>query len=227
MLGGSDGGILDLVAEEFVPAAGGGDCSIALLLMGGEGWAGHVPEYVEPWTRRGAARHDIIVPGDGGDLDLAAASARLRGATGIFIGGGHTPTYHRLYATEPIRSVIRERHQQGVPVAGLSAGALLAPEMCVMDPEEIGGTSPRIEPGLGLVDNLIVDVHFTERERLPRLLEAMARTRTTLGLGIDGSACAVLVNGRSKRVLGGPVSQVTMTDFETRSYRITECDRGE
>jgi cyanophycinase len=226
LLGGSDGGVLDLVADEFVPAAGAKDASIALLMMGGEGWEEHVPEYVEPWLRRGAARHDIIIPGADGQLDLSAASARLRKATGIFIGGGHTPTYHRLYATEPIRGVIRERHQQGVPVAGLSAGALIAMATCVLEPEETGPTSPRIEPGLALVEDLVIDVHFTERERLPRLLAAMARTRIAVGLGIDGSACAVLEDGRLKRVLGRPIYQVTMTDFETRSHRIIQCDPG-
>ena len=92
----------DVVAEELVPAAGGCDSRIVLLLQSREGWEKHKPEYVQPWIRRGVSQYDPVVPGENGTLDLEAASARLREATGIFIGGGHTPTYYWLYATDTI-----------------------------------------------------------------------------------------------------------------------------
>jgi len=226
LLGGSEG-TLDLVAEEFVPAAGGRDSSIVLALMGGQGWEDHVPEYTEPWARQGANRHHVIVPGDNGTLDVALASARLREATGILIGGGHTPTYHRLYATEPIRSVIRQQYQKGVPVAGLSAGALIAPDICAMRPSRDATDQPlAIVEGLGLVSDLIVGVHFAERQTLPTVLEAMSRTQTHHGLGIDATACAVLENGRLKRVLGRSVYEITMTDFKTKAHKIAEARQG-
>ena len=37
--------IFDTVAKEFIPAAGGPDATIALLLAGGQGWEEHVPQY--------------------------------------------------------------------------------------------------------------------------------------------------------------------------------------
>jgi cyanophycinase len=79
--------------------------------------------------------YDSIAPDEQGVLDLDAVSAKLREATGIFIGGGHTPTYHQLYVTEPIRGMIQERYREGVPVAGVSAGALIALQVCVLFPE--------------------------------------------------------------------------------------------
>ncbi|MCK4473473.1 MAG: Type 1 glutamine amidotransferase-like domain-containing protein, partial [Anaerolineae bacterium] len=159
LLGGS--AAFNVVAEEFVPAAGGRNATIVLLMQGGSGWEKYVPEYTQPWTRRGASRCYSIVPDENGALDLDAVSARLREATGIFIGGGHTPTYHRLYGTEPIRSIIRESYQKGVPIAGVSAGALIAPTICVLTPDETGDASLKTVAGLGLVSDLIVGVHFT------------------------------------------------------------------
>lgn len=160
LLLGGGGTIFDAVAEEFIPAAGGPDSTIALLLTGEEGWEDYVPQYTQPWIRQGVTQYYTIVPGKSGTLDLDTALARLREATGIFIGGGDTPTYRRLYATEPIRSIIRERYREGVPIAGLSAGALVAPEVCVIPPEDTGDSRVRIVPGLGLVSGLIVWHYF-------------------------------------------------------------------
>jgi len=227
LLGGNK--VLDAVAGEFVMAAGGSRSRIALLLMGGRGWEKHLPEYVDPWMRRGAGEPVAIVPGEGGALDVAAAAATLREATGIFIGGGHTPTYHRLYATEPMRGLIRERFHAGIPVAGLSAGALIACEVCALRPGERQeqapaprGSSLKIVDGLALVRDLLVEVHFTERNALAELREAMAKTRMGGGLGIDETACAVIENGRLKRLLGRSVYEIVMTDFETKTHQRTE-----
>jgi cyanophycinase len=220
LLGGS--AAFDVVAEEFVPAAGGRDATISLLMQGGREWEKYVPDYTEPWIRRGVSRYNPIAPDENGTLDLDAASTRLREATGIFIGGGHTPTYHRLYATEPIRGIIRESYHKGVPIAGVSAGALIAPEICVLPPDETDDGSLQIVAGLGLVSDLIVGVHFTESNALPSVLEAMARTRTRTGWGIDEPACAVFEDGQFKGTLGRSVYEIVMTDFEARAYRMAE-----
>jgi cyanophycinase len=221
LLGGSNS-IFDMVAEEFVPAAGGSQATIALLLAGAPGWEDVLPEYTRPWTRRGVLRYEVIVPAANGALDLDAVSAKLRPATGIFIGGGDTTVYHRLYATQPMRGIIRECYQKGVPLAGLSAGALIAPEVCAIPPQDTGDASVRIVTGLGLVSDLVLGVHFTQWNALPHVLEAMARTQTALGLGIDEAACVLLEDGQLKRALGRSVYQVEMTDFQARTYRVTE-----
>lgn len=220
LLGGS--AAFEAAAEEFVPAAGGCDATVALLMQGGREWQKYVPEYTQPWIRRGVSRCYPIAPDENGALDLDAVSAKLREATGIFIGGGYTPTYHRLYATEPIRGIIRDSYHKGVPIAGVSAGALIAFEICVLPPDETEDGSLQVVPGLGLVSDVIVGVHFTESNALPVVLEAMARTQTRTGWGIDGPACAVFEDGQFRGTLGQSVYEIVMIDFETRAYRMTE-----
>ena len=217
---GGDTTIFESVADAFVPAAGGDGASIALLLAGAPGWEDYVPRYTQPWVRRGVEQIQPIVPEGDGALNLAAVSARLNEATGIFIGGGHTPTYHRLYATEPVRSIIRERYQAGIPVAGLSAGALIIPELCAITPEDTGDASVRIVAGLGLISGLMIGVHFSEWNTLPHLLEAMSKTGTSAGLGIDGAACAIFEDGQFRRALGESVYRIEVTDFKAMAYRV-------
>jgi cyanophycinase len=220
LLGGS--AAFEAAAAEFVPASGGHDATIALLLQGSNHWEKYVPDYVQPWTRRGVSRYSLIVPDENGTLDWSAVFSRIQAATGVFIGGGHTPTYHRLYATEPIRTLLRECYNRGVPIAGCSAGALIAAEICPFFHDETDDGSLKIQVGLGLVSDLVVGVHFTERNALPDMLAAMAQTQTKTGWGIDEPACAMFENGQFKQALGQTVHEIVMTDFTTQSYRVTE-----
>jgi cyanophycinase len=223
LLGGS--AAFDVVAEEFVPAAGGREATIALLLQGGSDWEQYVPDYTEPWTRRGVAHYQVIVPDKSGAWDIDRVAAKLGEATGIFIGGGHTPTYRQLYATEPLRSIIRERYRAGIPVAGVSAGAFITLEACVLDADEVGEDSLQIEPGLGLAANLVIEVHFTEQDRLSNLLEAMVRLRAHAGWGIDEPACMALEDEMVRRMLGRSVYRVEMIDPAVGTYTMAEWNQ--
>ena len=199
LLGGSDA--FDVTAAEFVPAAGGRDARIALLLQNAAGAQKHLSEYVQPWIQRGVSCYDVIVPDERGNLNLDDVRVKLANASGIFIGGGHTGTYRRLYATEPVRSILRQRYADGIPVVGCSAGALIAPTICAFHPGESDDGS-LVAEGLGLIDGLIVGVHFTTQNSLPNLLTAMAASRTQHAWGIDDGACVVFEDEQFARVLG-------------------------
>jgi len=220
LLGGGNK-ILDIVSREFIDAAGP-EPELALLLQGGPKWEVYLPQYVGPWARQGVRHYHLLVPDARGKLDVEAALAVLRSATGIFIGGGNTEIYRRLYAIEPIGAVIRERYQEGVPVAGLSAGSILASNISWLLPEESESSSVEVVQGLGLIKDVVIGAHFSEWNTLPQVLEAMSKARVNLGLGIDEEACAVLENEQIKRVLGHSVYQIEMTDFETQSFVMKE-----
>ncbi len=209
--------------DGFLAAAGGRAARIALLLQGGEGWERYLPFYTDPWTQRGVTQYQAVAPGPDGVLDLEQARRILQWATAIYVGGGRTPTYHQLYASGPVGALITERHEQGVPYAGLSAGAVLAMEACVFEPSESADGKLQVVPGLGLLKGWVIGVHFTSQNALPEMLEVMARTRTPKGLGIDDEACAVFNCGRFVGVLGHSVYEIEMPDFEQRAYRTTEC----
>ncbi len=221
LIGGTDA--FEPVADSFLSAAGGRAARIALLIQGGKNWGDYVASYAEPWERRGINEVRPVVPAANGRLNLTRAGEVLRSATGIFIGGGHTPAYHRLFAADPIRALIRERHEQGVPVAGVSAGALVALQGCVLSADETRSKHLEIVPGLDLVRDVVIGVHFTSTNALPEMIEVMAMTRTQKGLGLDDGACAVFDNGRFKGILGGSVYEIDMRDFEKRTYRQSEC----
>ncbi len=224
LLGGS--AAYEAFADEFVTASGGPYATIAVLAQTGEGWEEHKAKITQTWTRRGVTQYEPIVSREDGLLNLELASAVLRRATGIFIGGGHTPTYHRLFATEPVRTIIRDRYQDGIPVAGVSAGALISLEICHLRQDETGNDKLQVVQGLGLAKGFVIGVHFTERNALSQVLEVMSKTRTIMGLGIDEPACAVCENENFTKVLGRYVHRIEMTDFENMAYGITIAQEG-
>ena len=62
-------------------------------------------------------------------------------------------------------------------VAGTSAGAAFQPEHMIAGGREGSTPTPdmvTMAPGLGLTNKFIVDQHFRERDRLGRLLTALA-----------------------------------------------------
>ncbi len=214
----------EAVADVFIPAADGAAAIIALLMQGSPEWQTRfLPRYLPAWQRHDVGDVRPVVPAADGKLDIEAALATLRAATGIFIGGGHTATYHRLFATEPVRTAIRERYAAGVPVAGISAGALLLPAITLLSPGESYGGGLEIVPGLGLLPDTLVGVHFTEWGRQPDLCRAMQQTRTTAAWGLDEPVCALFTDERYTRTIGrdGHVYHISMGNFETGACTIT------
>ena len=202
-------------SRPFVVAAGGGSARIAFGMSGAPGWERHLPRYRDPWLHLGAAEVVPLVP-VGGVLP-AEALAELARCTGVFIGGGDTRVYRALYAQGEAAAIIRRRHAEGIPYAGLSAGALIAPEVATVWGDQFttrtntvqlrgadDGCGAELETGsgLGLIGGLLVEPHFSERGGFPRLVAAMERTKVRVGVGLDDSICVEVRDGRLLHVCG-------------------------
>jgi cyanophycinase len=220
LLGGSPA--YSVYANDFVKASGGPDAKIAALVQTRAGWEKHKSEIITPWQDRGITQYEVIVPNEAGLINVEEAITILKRATGVFIGGGHTPTYHQLFATEPIRAVIREQYAKGVPVAGISAGALIAMEKCQLTPDETGKERLQVVEGLNLANGFVIGVHFTEWDAFSDVLDTMKATHAQIGIGIDEPACVMCENGKIVKVLGKSVYRIEMTDFSKMSYAKTK-----
>jgi cyanophycinase len=85
------------------------------------------------------------------------------------------------------------------------------------------GATPRsdmvtLAPGLGLTQLAIIDQHFRERDRLGRLLTALAYNPRPIGIGLDEDTAAFLGPDGSLEVLGsGAITVVDPSDIEYTS----------
>lgn len=163
------------------------------------------------------------------DANNQRAAAMLAEADGIFITGGDQK---RLLALIGATAVDRALHtafkERGACIGGTSAGAsamsgqMLARGAAVLQPEK-GAVS--MDAGLGLLQHVLIDQHFSERHRLGRLLTAVAQTPFLQGVGIDEDTALVIERGVGIEVLGE--GAVTVVDGRhMRSNLARTADRG-
>jgi cyanophycinase len=110
--------------------------------------------------------------------------------------------------------------QQGeLTLAGTSAGA------AVMGHHMIAGGGSGESPnrslvdmatGLGMIPEVIVDQHFHNRNRMARLMSAVAAHPERLGIGIDEDTCAMFERDGLLQVMGK--GTVTIVDPGEMSY---------
>lgn len=129
---------------------------------------------------------------------------------------------------------IRERNARGVVVAGTSAGAsILSSHMMVGGTGDAGGSSDaaarkamvELVAGFGLLQDLIVDQHFSQQGRMGRLMSAFAANPGLVGVGLDEDTAVVIDADGSIEVLGS--GMVTIIDGRNTTSDYFDRDRGD
>jgi len=131
--------------------------------------------------------------------------ARVRDASGIFLGGGDQVHLIATIGGTGVAEAIRDAYMRGAVVCGTSAGAAALTETTMAGgevDEEGNEVEMYIGPGLGLLCfGTVIDTHFAQRRRLHRLFVAIAGYPQLLGLGIDEDT-ALVVHGHVGEVVG-------------------------
>jgi cyanophycinase len=124
-------------------------------------------------------------------------------ARGVYFTGGDQARIASNIADTPVCERVGAVLARGGVVAGTSAGAcVLSDNMLVSgDGHAAPAGAVRMAGGLGFVSDVVIDMHFSQRGRMGRLLAAIARNPGTLGIGIDEDT-AIAVEGDSAEVIG-------------------------
>jgi cyanophycinase len=153
-------------------------------------------------------------------------------ATGIFMTGGDQK---RLLSIIGGTALDAEMHAalklRGAVIGGTSAGAsamsghMLAQGRAELHPEK-GSVS--LAAGLGFVHKVVIDQHFSERQRLSRLLSIVAQNPYLLGIGIDEDTALIIERGVGIEVLGeGAVTIVDGRHMSTNLPHIANRETPE
>jgi len=163
------------------------------------------------------------------DAQNESYAAKILECTGIFMTGGNQLRLSTILGGTPIAQAIRRANAAGVHVAGTSAGAAIMPEHMIAGgptgalPNEQGVT---LTPGLGLINKVIVDQHFSQRNRLGRLLSAVSYNPFAAGIGICEDTAAFIDPAGVIEVVGsGSVTVVDPSEVEYSS--MAEAKEGD
>ena len=213
------------ILQRFVGLCGGGDADIVVIPT-----ASRLPDsgarYVQLFRELGAGDAAAIDFDTRRDCDEQARLARLDEATGIFFTGGNQLRLTTIIGGTPVAKRIRARNADGVHVAGTSAGAAFLSEHMIAFGQE--GASPQagkvtLAPGLGLTSRFVIDQHFRQRDRLGRLLTALAYNPYAVGIGLDENTAAFIGPDNRLQVEGtGAITIVDANGIEFSSMDIAD-----
>jgi len=206
------------ILERFVRVSGGEDADIVVIPTASR-LAETGPRYEQVFREIGAARVTSMDFDTRRDCQESGRLRRLEDATGIFFTGGNQLKLTTLLGGTPVAKLIRARNARGVAVGGTSAGASILSEHMIAFGDEgssvISG-SVRLAPGLGLTNRFIIDQHFRQRDRLGRLLTALAYNPFAIGIGLDEDTAAFIGPDETVEIEGS--GGVTIVDAADVSY---------
>jgi cyanophycinase len=219
------------ILQRFVSLCGSGDARDAniIVIPTASRLADTGARYERIFTELGAGQVEAIDFDTRRDGDESGRVDRIERASGVFFTGGNQLRLSTVLGGTKVAKALRQRNAAGMHVAGTSAGAAFISEHMIAFGEE--GASPiagsvRLAPGLGLTNRFIIDQHFRQRDRIGRLLAAMAFNPFAVGIGLDEDTAAFIGPDNTLEVEGsGAVTVVDAGDMVFSS--MDQVDEGE
>ena len=206
------------ILRRFVEASGGRAADIVVIPTASK-MHETGPRYEALFRELDAARVSVMDFDTRRDCQEPNRLERLDQATGIFFTGGNQLRLTALLGGTPVAQLIRKRNAAGVTVGGTSAGASILSEHMIAFGDEgssvIAG-SVRLAPGLGLTNRFVIDQHFRERDRLGRLITALAYNPFAIGIGLDEDTAVFIGPDETLEVEGS--GGVTVVDASEVSF---------
>ncbi|KQN38534.1 cyanophycinase [Pedobacter sp. Leaf41] len=136
----------------------------------------------------------------------------LSSAKLIYILGGDQSRFMNVVLNTPVYTAIHKAYQNGATIAGTSAGAAVMSKYMITGKQlldtvyketfnKLWDKNIEFLPGMGLLENTIIDQHFLKRNRYNRLISALAAHPDLVCVGIDEST-AIIVHGNKATVAG-------------------------
>lgn len=208
------------ILRTFFGRAGSTDAHIAIIPSASREPALIGSRYLSIFQEMGAKQVEVLDIREREQCENAYIHECLEKCTGVFLTGGDQLRLCAVLADTQVMQTVRQRVQRGqLTLAGTSAGA------AVMGHDMIAGGGSGESPnrtlvdltiGLGILPKVIVDQHFHNRNRMARLISAIAAHPDRLGIGIDEDTCAMVEGDGLLQVMGK--GSVTIVDPGKVSY---------
>ncbi|MDX2193272.1 MAG: cyanophycinase [Gemmatimonadales bacterium] len=216
------------ILARFARLCGGRDARIAIIPTASS-LADTGDRYVRVFGELGVKQVKVMRLDSRADCEREEVLEKLERADGVFLTGGNQLKLSTTLGGTPVAKLLRRRNAEGMHVAGTSAGAAFLCEHMIAFGEE--GATPHaggvtLAPGLGLTNHAIIDQHFRQRDRLGRLLTALAYNPFAIGLGLDEDTAAFLGPDGTVDVVGsGAITVVDPSGVEFSS--MDQAEPGE
>ncbi len=215
------------ILKKFLELAGGEKADILIVPVSSDFPEFAADIYVQAFRRLGVQNPRVLRATSRQDVFNADPDALLDGVTGVFITGGDQMRLVSVLGGTKFAQKLRHlAAETDIVLAGTSAGAAGMSTAMIVRGESTPHphkNSVRLSPGLGMLKNVIIDQHFTERGRISRLITAVSYNPYNLGIGIDENTAIILDKDGVLEVFGQ--GTVTIVDGSQITYNeIAEVD---
>ncbi len=164
-----------------------------------------IADYTHAFTDLGIAQIDQMDIRYRDETDRPENLEMIAAADLLFFGGGDQTRLVKVFNQTRLFHAIQAKFAGGqLHIAGTSAGAAAAGNPMIYNGDYKGHLkgSVKITDGLGLLDGVAVDTHFSARKRIPRLAQLLISGRCTRGIGLDEDTGIVIHPNLQFTVIG-------------------------
>lgn len=161
----------------------------------------------------------------------AGALEQIRRADVIWISGGFQGTLrnHLNETSSELIPAIKAQYDTGKAIlGGTSAGAGIVSKTMINGSGGHTAKHPgdvQIQAGAGFWPEVIIDQHFTQRNRMWRLENAVSRYPDLIGLGLDEGTAALFINKKAFTVVGS--GNITVIQVKNSQQEVTILKPGD
>jgi cyanophycinase len=211
------------ILNAFFKSAGGKMATIGIIPCASQEPSVVGDRYSQIFRGMGASQVQVLDIRQPRECDEERWLKILGNCTGVFVTGGDQLRLRDLIGGSKFIESIKQRIELGdLVMAGTSAGAAIVGEKMISGGSS--GESPNqslvdLTTGLGIFPELLVDQHFHNRNRMARLMSAIAAHPDKLGIGIDEDTCAAFERDGTFEVLGkGTITIIDPGKLTHRNY---------
>jgi cyanophycinase len=218
-VGGAEDKVHDVrILRRFVATCGGAAARIAVIPTASN-LAETGARYETLFRELGVTDATVLSYAERADASRRDWMAVLEAATGVFLTGGDQLRLSTILGGTDVARALRRKNANGVSVGGTSAGAAILSEHMIAFGRE--GATPLagaavLAPGFGLTNRVVIDQHFRQRDRLGRLLSALAYNPFAAGLGLDEDTAAFIDNQDRVEIVGS--GAITIVDVSALTH---------
>lgn len=217
-------------AQRAFPIANGGDIVI-LRTSGKDGYNDYLYTLVSGALKPDSVETLLVDTRDKANSDYTDRA--IRQAELVFLAGGDQSTYVNAWQGTRVQDALHFAHARGAVIGGTSAGLAVLGQH-VYDPDGVDGVTsaqaladpyhPYVMLSTGflrfpILDGVITDSHFHERDRMGRTLAFMARLRQD---GIAPSIAAIAIDEETSLFIDRNGRGIVDSNLGGAAYVISE-----
>jgi cyanophycinase len=208
-----------IILKTVIQAAGGDDAHLVIFTTATQMPQEVGNQYQQVFSKLGVKKISLLNIYSRKDANEEKNARVIEEATAIFFTGGDQLRITSILGGTLVNQALHDAYQKGTLIVGTSAGASVMSSTMIVEGnnnDPARKCTLKMAPGLGLLEEAIIDQHFDQRGRIGRLLCGVAENPYMLGIGIDEDT-AIRVYPEDYFEVIGPNS-VTVLDGKTITH---------